>query len=212
MEDLGGFGLLGPLGVFLAVFISHLVPFIPLPGYLATITYVGYNRDPASLVAAVAATALGAALGKVVVFMYGYGIGRAVMKEELEYAKRLFDRVSKWGIDLAIFIFATSPLADDVLYIPLGAAGYSFKRFFLAVLAGKTVLATAIVVFAEVGISLIGEYVGDPLLSVVVFGVLTAVLVVAVLRIKWSAVLEAYERGGAAAAARAMVRSIFRRA
>lgn len=38
--------LLGLPGVFLTVFISHAVPFIPMPGYLATVTYVANANDP----------------------------------------------------------------------------------------------------------------------------------------------------------------------
>ena len=40
---------LGPLFVFIAVLISHLIPFLPLPGYLATISYVASRDDPVSL-------------------------------------------------------------------------------------------------------------------------------------------------------------------
>ncbi|MEM1787469.1 MAG: VTT domain-containing protein [Pyrobaculum sp.] len=212
MESLEGFALLGPLGVFLAVFISHLIPFVPLPGYLATITYVGYYKDPPAVVAAILATGLGAALGKVVVYMYGYGIGKVVLKEELEYAKKLFAKISKWGVDLAVFIFAISPLADDVLYIPLGAAGYSFKRFFLSVLIGKMVLATVIVVLTDVGVSIVEEYVGDPIFTIFVLAGLTVAITLAVLRVKWSMVLKAYEEKGAVEAAKTLLMSIFRRA
>ncbi len=199
---------LGPLFVFFAVLASHLIPFLPLPGYLATISYVASRNDPVSLALAALTTALGAALGKLVVFLYGYGIGRAVMGKELTYAKRFFDKVSKWGIDVAVFIFAMSPLADDVLYIPLGAAGYNIKRFFAALLAGKLVLATALVIFADVTYAALDQVVGDPWLSSVTLAVVTLIVTFFVLRIKWSRVLAAYESGGVREALRAMFRSM----
>ncbi|MFN7105462.1 MAG: DedA family protein [Pyrobaculum sp.] len=196
----------GPLEVFLAVFISHLIPFIPLPGYLATVVYTATNRGPVEILLAIVATGLGAALGKMSVFLYGYSIGKAVIREELDYAKRFFQKVSKWGVDLAVFIFAASPLADDVLYIPLGAAGYDIRRFFAAVLAGKLVLATLIVLFTE-SLAYIFEPLTSPTTTTVLIVLITAVLTALVLRIRWSVVLAAYERGGLKAAARAMLRS-----
>jgi len=201
--------VVGVFFVFLAVFISHLIPFLPVPGYLATVTYVTSARGNIMDTAAVAlATAFGAALGKLVVFLYGYGVGKAVMGEELVYAKKLFDKVSKWGIDVAVFIFAVSPLVDDVLYIPLGAAGYSIRRFFAALLAGKLVLATVLVVFADVAYAALDQVVGDAWLSSLILAVVTLVATFLVLRIKWSRVLAAYESGGVREALRAMFRSM----
>jgi membrane protein DedA with SNARE-associated domain len=199
---------LGPLFVFIAVFISHLIPFLPVPGYLATISYVASRNDPVSLALAALATALGAALGKLVVFLYGYGVGRAVMGEELAYAKKFFDKVSKWGVDVAVFIFAASPLADDVLYIPLGAAGYDIRRFFLSLLAGKLVLATAIVIFADATLAVLDQVFGNSWISSAVLAAITIALTILVLRIKWSKVLVAYETGGVREAVRAALRSI----
>ncbi|MFN3803877.1 MAG: DedA family protein [Pyrobaculum sp.] len=200
-------GWLGPLGVFLAVFISHLIPFVPLPGYLATVVYTTANRGLVEAILAIVATGLGAALGKIAVFLYGYGIGRAVMGEELAYARRFFQKVSKWGVDLAVFIFAVSPLADDVLYIPLGAAGYDIRRFFAAVLAGKMALASLIVLFTE-SLVYVFEPFASPIITTVLTALATIVLTALALRIRWSMVLAAYERGGLEAAVRAMLRSI----
>lgn len=116
------------------------------------------------------------------------------------------------GGGLGGFIFAISPLADDVLYIPLGAAGYSFKRFFLSVLIGKMVLATVIVVLTDVGVSIVEEYIGDPIFTIFVLAGLTVAITLAVLRVKWSMVLKAYEEKGAVEAAKTLLMSIFRRA
>lgn len=206
MADLAGLA-----GVFLAVFISHFIPFIPLPGYLATIEYASLHRDLPTLFLTAAVTALAASLGKLAVFAYGYGIGKAVAGEELEYAKRLFQKISKFGIDVAVFVFAISPLADDVLYIPLGAAGYDIKRFFLSVFAGKFVLASIIVALGRAVSAAVEAVVGDTLLSVAVMAAITVALTVLVLRIKWSEVLKSYEEGGARRAAVALLRSMLRR-
>lgn len=201
--------VVGVFFVFLAVFISHLIPFLPVPGYLATITYVATVRgDIVDMAAAALATAFGAALGKLVVFLYGYGVGKAVMGEELVYAKKLFNKVSKWGIDVAVFIFAVTPLVDDVLYIPLGATGYNIRRFFFSLLAGKLVLATAIVIFADATLAVLDQVFGNSWISSAVLAAITIALTVLVLRIKWSKVLAAYETGGVREAVRAALRSI----
>jgi len=199
---------LGPLVVFFAVFISHLIPFLPLPGYLATITYVASRGDVVSMALVALATAFGAALGKLLVFFYGYGVGKLVMGKELVYAKKFFDRVSKWGIDVAVFIFAMSPLADDVLYIPLGAAGYDIRRFFVALLAGKLVLATVLVSSAGMAYDVLDQVVEDPWLSSVILAIATLVVTFLVLRIRWSRVLAAYESGGAREALKEMLKSM----
>ncbi|MFB6490201.1 MAG: hypothetical protein TU35_002960, partial [Thermoproteus sp. AZ2] len=86
------------------------MPFIPLPGYIATAAYAANAKGLLDVAMAAAVTALGAALGKVVVFLYGYGAGKIIAGEELKYAKQFFDRISKRGVDLAVFIFAASPL------------------------------------------------------------------------------------------------------
>jgi len=201
--------VVGVFFVFLAVFISHLIPFLPVPGYLATVTYVTSARgNIMDMAAVVLATAFGTALGKLVVFLYGYGVGKAVMGEELVYAKKLFDKVSKWGIDVAVFIFAVSPLVDDVLYIPLGAAGYNVRRFFFSLLAGKLVLATAIVIFADATLAVLDQVFGNSWISSAVLAAITIVLTILVLRIKWSKVLAAYETGGVREAVKAALRSI----
>ena len=199
---------LGPIGVFLFVFASHLIPFLPLPGYLATVLYAAYAHDLLHQALAVLATAAGATLGKVAVFLYGYGIGKAVMGEELAYAKRFFQKVSKWGVDLAVFLFAISPLADDVLYIPLGAAGYSIRRFIVPLFLGKLLLSTFIVIFADATLATLGESLGGGWTAMAVLAAVTLAATRLVLRIKWSKVLEAYEKEGVKGAARAVINSL----
>ncbi|MEZ0320147.1 MAG: VTT domain-containing protein [Pyrobaculum sp.] len=200
---------LGPLGVFLFVFLSHLIPLISLPGYLATVLYAAYANDSLHQALAVLATAAGATLGKVAVFLYGYGIGKAVAGEELDYARRLFQKVSKWGVDLAVFIFAVTPLTDDVLYIPLGAAGYDVRRFVIPLFLGKLLLSIFIVAFADATLAALG--VGNGWAALAVLAAVTVAATALVLRIKWSKVLEAYEREGVRGAARVVVKSIIGR-
>jgi len=196
-------------GLFLAVFISQAVPLAHLPGYTFVVLCVAAHHKTADLAAAALAVALGAALGKVVVFFTSRKIGEAVMGREAEYAKRLFEKISKWGIDLAVVAFAASPLPDDVLYIPLGMAGYDLRRFFVAVLVGKTILAVVLVFF-------FGELGGLFLDTLGIVGVaLTVGLAVfgsvLVARVRWSAVLQAYEAEGARAALKAVFKSAFSR-
>jgi len=196
-------------GLFLAVFISHAVPLAHLPGYTLVAVCVATSHNLADLAAAALAVALGAALGKVVVFFTSRKIGEAVMGREAEYAKRLFEKISKWGIDLAVVAFAASPLPDDVLYIPLGMAGYDLRRFFVAVLAGKAVLAVILVFFfGELG-SLFLDTLGVAGVALTIgLAVLGSVLVA---RVRWSAVLQAYEAEGAKAALKAAFKSAFSR-
>ncbi len=69
-------------------------------------------------------------------------------------------------------------------------------------------LATVLVVFADVVDAALEQVVGDVWLSSLILAVVTLVATFLVLRIKWSRVLAAYESGGIREALRAMLRSV----
>jgi membrane protein DedA with SNARE-associated domain len=54
-------------------------------------------------------------------------------KKKIDFVVKLF---KKYG-SIAIFLFAFSPLPDDLLFIPLGLMRYSIVRAFIPALIGK---------------------------------------------------------------------------
>lgn len=128
----------GYIGIFTASFLGNLLLFIPLPYLIIVFAFSNpaFGLDPALLAIA---SALGAAIAKLITYSIGYE-SRHLLAEQrrrkLEYARWLVERHGM----LIIFLFAATPLPDDVLYIPLGMMNYSPLKFFTSVLAGKVIL------------------------------------------------------------------------
>lgn len=122
----------GYLGIFLINLIGSATIVIPAPSIVAT--FVGgsiYNPILVGLVSGV-----GASIGELTGYLAGYG-GSAVIEEN-----KHFKRVEKWmsrnGF-LTILFLATIPNPIfDISGIFAGATGYPLKKFFGAVVIGKT--------------------------------------------------------------------------
>ncbi|MEL9990620.1 MAG: hypothetical protein QXP98_00250 [Thermoproteus sp.] len=111
------------------------------------------------------------------------------------------------GVDIAVFLFAASPLADDVLYIPLGAMGYGLPRFLASVFAEKIVLSSISVLLSASTADLFVEHLGN-VTTAALMAIITTLFTLAASRVKWSRVLAAYDRGGAKYALLEAVRSM----
>jgi membrane protein DedA with SNARE-associated domain len=122
----------GYVGIFLIALIGALSIFIPIP-YTLVIFTLGYLFDP---VLVALAAGFGSALGEFSGYLLGAYGAHIVSKErrrKMEFMVKVFNR----GGPLAIFVFALTPLPDDLLFIPLGMMRYSIPKAFVAALAGK---------------------------------------------------------------------------
>ncbi len=128
----------GYIGIFTASFLGNLLLFIPLP-YLIIVFALSNPSFGLNPVLLAIASALGAAIAKLITYSIGYE-SRHLLAEQrrrkLEFARWL---IGRHGM-LIIFLFAATPLPDDVLYVPLGIMSYSPIKFFTSVLAGKIIL------------------------------------------------------------------------
>ena len=120
-------------GVFLLALAGAASIFIPIP-YTTVIFWLGgQGFDPVFLALA---AGFGSAIGEFSGYLLGvYGV-KMISKErrrKMEFMVKVF---SSWG-PLAIFVFALTPLPDDLLFIPLGMMRYSLVRAFIPALAGK---------------------------------------------------------------------------
>ena len=108
--------------------------FVPIP-YTVVIFILGGQPSFDPFLIAVAAGA-GAAIGEFSGYLIGVG-GRKVIssryKKRIEFLTKLF---KKYG-PIAIFVFALTPLPDDLLFIPLGVMRYSLIRAFVPAILGK---------------------------------------------------------------------------
>ena len=124
----------GYLGIFLISLLGAMSIFVPIP-YTIVIFILGGLPSFDPLLIAVAAGA-GAAIGEFSGYLIGMG-GRKVIsekyKKKMDFLTKLF---KKFG-PIAIFVFALTPLPDDLLFIPLGVMRYSLLRAFVPALLGK---------------------------------------------------------------------------
>ena len=183
----------GYLSLTLVNFIGSLVPFVPLPGFLLLATMsVGDKFD---LHVLALASALSATAAKQIIFLVSYE-GRRIIKQSTRDRMRPFERLVRRYGAAAAFLAAATPIPDDLVYIPLGLAKYSPKRFLLATLAGKLLLSYAVVFVSHyLGLSLVEPYVEsveDPVsvyVGMVVFGAVMTTVVVMLLRLDWRIIM-----------------------
>jgi len=174
---------MGYLGIFLLSLIGAGSVIIPVP-YTVILLAISPAFDPIPL--AIAA-GIGAALGEMVGYGIGYA-GRIVIgkkrRRQMDAMLRLFER---FGL-LAIFVFALTPLPDDLLFIPLGLMRYSPKKAFLACVAGKFLMSLIIAYAGKGTVRLFAE---DWLLGGLV-AVLLVLIIVVMFRIDWVKIAEKY--------------------
>jgi membrane protein YqaA with SNARE-associated domain len=124
----------GYLGIFLISLLGAMSIFVPIP-YTIVIFILGASSSFEPLWIAVAAGA-GAAIGEFSGYLIGFG-GRKVIgekyKKKMDFLTKLF---KKFG-PIAIFVFALTPLPDDLLFIPLGIMRYGLIQAFIPALLGK---------------------------------------------------------------------------
>jgi len=133
----------GYLGIFLINLIGSATILIPTPAIVTT--FVGGSIYNPAIVGIL--SGIGASIGEITGYLAGYGTS-VLIKENRNYK-----RVEKWmNINgfLTIFILALIPNpVFDLTGVFAGATKYSFKKYFLAVILGKTI--------RFIGIALLGN-------------------------------------------------------
>jgi len=126
----------GYTGVFVISVIGAISVIIPIPYTLFIYLLGAAGLDPISLALA---GGLGSAVGEVSGYLIGY-YGRAIVGKErqrkMDYMLKIFNRFGP----VTIFIFALTPLPDDLLFIPLGIMRYKFIKVFIPAFLGKSLM------------------------------------------------------------------------
>ena len=191
----------GYVGIFLIAFIGAVSIFIPIP-YTVVIFTVGGLFDPV-LLALVAG--LGAALGEFsgyLLGMFGYKKISVKRRRQMEFMVKVFN---KWG-PFAIFIFALTPLPDDLIFIPLGMMRYSVLKAFASALAGKIAMNFIIAYSGQFAKGMIYDFIrmafGEEsdlaaiILTAVIGVVLLIVILVIMLKLDWEKIYYKYVEKG----------------
>jgi membrane protein YqaA with SNARE-associated domain len=179
----------GYLGVFIISLISALTIIFPIP-YTLVLYALGSSLDPVLLAIA---SGLGSALGELSGYTLGY-YGRAIvseqMKRRMEYMLKIFDR---FGV-IAIFLFALTPLPDDLLFIPLGMMRYSLVKAIIPTFIGKLLMSFIIAYSGYVSFEFIQVLFGDAggLITILISSVLLISVLLIMYKIDWEAIFNKY--------------------
>ncbi|MEM1945154.1 MAG: VTT domain-containing protein [Nitrososphaerota archaeon] len=168
-------------GVFLASLLGSVVPFLPVP-YLFVVVLLSETVEPWMLGVA---AGLGGSFGKITSYFLGRSGYRLLSPQNKKKMDTLRDVIGKYG-DAGVFIFAITPLPDDVYLIPVGMMRFNFWRFLLANTLGKIALASIVAYLGRTYFSLTRLFLGDVGgVSVLAAIVAMAVLTILLLRVDW---------------------------
>jgi membrane protein YqaA with SNARE-associated domain len=179
----------GYLGVFLLSFIGAISIVFPIP-YTIVIYLLGSFLDPFLIAFS---GGLGSAIGEFAGYLLGY-YGRMVISEErkrkMDYMLKIFDRYGA----VAIFLFALTPLPDDLLIIPLGIMHYNPVKFLIPCILGKFSMCLILALGGRFSISIIrgllaGE--GGWVTTVITFLLLIGIIII-MLKLDWEKIFLKY--------------------
>lgn len=179
----------GYVGVFLISMISALTIIFPIP-YTLILYALGSSLDPL-LLAIVSGT--GSAMGEISGYILGY-YGRAIvsdeMKRRMEFMLKIFNRYG-W---FAIFLFALTPLPDDLLFIPLGMMHYSLIKALIPTVIGKLLMSFIIAYSGRVSFEFIKVFFGEASTLLTIIGTIGLLVIIFIImyKIDWEEIFKKY--------------------
>jgi len=187
------------LASFIISLVSNSIPYMAVPYLIVIAVFAGHVDSLWGKILLVLGGGFGAAIGKLIVYMLGRSVHMLLpedTKENLDVFVKLFEK----SMFVAILLFAALPLPDDLLYIPLGVAGYSIKLYFLAVAIGKIVLTGIVAVFGSAITELVAEFGAEgataSMLSTLAIIVISIVVSIIIVRMDWRKIAQAYSEKG----------------
>lgn len=144
------------LGIFLVSLTGTSTILLPFPIYLIIFFSEGLGLNP-FLVGIIAG--IGSALGEATGYALGYG-GRKLLKKKYKKWFRIAEKWFKKNGFVTIFIFALTPLPDDIVGIIGGMTKYEIKKFFLASALGKIILCLLIAYSGHLIVPYFKEFTG----------------------------------------------------
>jgi len=190
----------GYFGIFLISLIGALSIIFPIPYTVIIFTIGGLKVGEAwvfePLWIAVAA-GIGSAIGEFSGYLLGFG-GRKVIsgkyKKKMDFLVRVFN---KYG-PVTIFLFALTPLPDDLLFIPMGVMRYSIIKAFVPALIGKFCMNLIVAYSGRFSIHLIRDIFGvesdwvSALIGMIIAIALLIVMFVIMFKVDWEKYLGKY--------------------
>lgn len=190
----------GYLGIFLINLIGALSIFFPIP-FTAVVFWAGSYKLGGDWVfqpvwIAVAA-GIGSAVGEFSGYFLGLGARKAVnqrFEEKMQFLVKVFERFGS----VVIFLFALTPLPDDLLFIPLGVMGYGVKRVLVPALIGKFCMNLIVAYSGRFTVQIIKDLFGiesagiSGLIGLVLGFVLLVIVFIVMFKVDWEKYFEGY--------------------
>lgn len=181
---------LGFFGVFLASLLGALSIFVPIPYTVIIFTLGLRGWNPLFLALA---GGLGSALGEFSGYALGYYGGKVISEKrrrKMEYFVKMFGRYGP----LLVFVFALTPLPDDLLFIPLGLLRYKFVKVFIPCFLGKVLMCFLLAAFGNAVKDILLPSIGEEnmMFTTLVSAVLLTIIFIALLKVDWEKLFEKY--------------------
>ncbi|MFW9789027.1 MAG: VTT domain-containing protein [Candidatus Thorarchaeota archaeon] len=156
--------ILGYPGVFIISALGNATVLIPIP-YIGFAFVLGGLQDQVTstflfdplIVGLVGG--LGAMLGEMTGYLIGYEGGRFIDEKQTSAFKQFVDSHPR-ATPFVVWFLAATPIPDDVLIVPLGAARYSWWKVALAQFIGKSMFLILIAWSGRIGLVFIGSIIG----------------------------------------------------
>lgn len=185
----------GYFGIFLISLFGAMSIFFPIP-YTVVIFTIGGIKVFEPVWVAVAA-GIGSTVGEFSGYLIGFGGRKAISEKyqkKMDFLMKLF---KKFG-SVIIFLFALTPLPDDLLFIPLGVMRYGIIRALVPALIGKVLMNLIIAYSGRFSVQIIRDIFGvesdwvSALIGMVLAIVLLIVVLVAMFKLDWEKYFEKY--------------------
>ncbi|MCS7125580.1 MAG: VTT domain-containing protein [Aigarchaeota archaeon] len=179
-------------GAFAISLMGSLIPFLPLP-HLIPVVLLADRFDP--LILGVM-SGIGSALGKITSYMLGR-FSRRILKAKNEKIGFMANIINKYGA-IAVFLFALTPLPDDVIYIPVGFARLKFLKFMIANSIGKIILSVFVAYLGKTYFDIARLIVGGEVEIYIIIASIVAMVIISLIlfKIDWEELITTYKRYG----------------
>ncbi|MEM3579851.1 MAG: VTT domain-containing protein [Candidatus Bathyarchaeia archaeon] len=188
----------GYLGIFLISLIGSMSIFFPIP-YTIVIFTIAPFFDPILIALASGA---GSAIGEFSGYLLGLGGRKIISEKRRRQMEALVKIFGKYG-PIAIFLFALTPLPDDLLFIPLGIMHYNLLKAFIPAIIGKICMSLIIAYSARYAITIIEQIFGvesdwiTALISMILAIILLIIVLAIMFKIDWEKIAKNLEKGKA---------------
>ena len=184
----------GYFGVFFISLIGTMSIIVPIP-YTLVILWLSMRGAMNPLLLTIAG-GIGSGIGEFSGYALGYYGRTMISKKRQRKMSYMVKVLNRYG-SIVIFLFALTPLPDDLLFVPLGILRYSFIKAFIPCFLGKLlmcgILAFGGQLYYDALLMIFGEMAWEiEILTAIITAVALILTLVAMFKIDWEKLLKKY--------------------